>query len=551
MVTKRLEAKSLLGREIFSSRAPSEVGWSSRHVWCFSILFQSPSNWCGTDMTSPPSSTKDGRSTVLSPQEQESATVAEQKTFLSSGARLTALGMLAGNVAPVLVILLARAFPPEVFGLYVSLQLFVLTTSKLTSLGLDRGLTWWFAHHRSTPEVGLRALNASSWTVLGLSLVVLGLVIGAHATGLLGLAPGMANVDGIFVIACFSALPAWTLLHIHAGSLDGVKRPEFRIFLNQAFVYALAPCISLALLFLGFDRWALPAGLIASNVIGLVLIVTATKRIMPGMVYWPIARPDRRLLRYSFPLCLNELLAGLLLRADLWMLLLILGPTPAAVYAVMSTLSAGVRAVRQGYDQMIIPVVGAMQGRSRLAEVFSFAAHRISSIQLAIAVVVLLFPAELLLLAGKDYVVEPQALSVLLVSQLVQGFLGLSGVVVLGLGQSRPLLQNSLLSLVINVTLNAVLISRYGITGAAFATTAALALSSIVLVGVQVRLTGSWLFQKRLVPNALLILALSVTALGYQSSLAPLPILVRVLLGLLLLAVVAGHYVWSNRKYAD
>ena len=70
-------------------------------------------------------------------------------------------------------------------------------------------------------------------------------------------------------------------------------------------------------------------------------------------------------------------------------------------------------------------------------------------------------------------------------------------------------------------------------------------------MGVQVRLTGSWLFQKRLVPNALLILALSVTALGYQSSLAPLPILVRVLLGLLLLAVVAGHYVWSNRKYAD
>lgn len=484
-------------------------------------------------------------------EELDSAEVAEQKTFLSSGARLTALGMLAGNVAPVLVILLARAFPPEVFGLYVSLQLLVLTVSKLTSLGLDRGLTWYFAHHRSTPEVAFQGLNASSWAVLTLSFAVLALVTVAHALGLLALAPGMEDADGLFVIACFSALPAWSLLHIHAGALDGVKRPEFRIFLNQAFVYALAPCISLLLLVVGLDRWALPAGLIASNVIGLVLIVAATKRIMPAMVYWPMARPDTQLLRYSFPLCLNELFAGLLLRADLWMLLLILGPTPAAVYAVMTTLSAGVRAARQGYDQMIIPVVSVMQGRARLAEVFSYAVHRISTIQLVIGVGVLLFPAELLLLAGKDYVLEPQAFSVLLVSQLVQGFLGLSAVVVLGLGQSKPLLQTTILALVVNVVLNAVLISEYGITGAAFATTAALGLSSIVLLVIQVRLTGSWLYQRRLIPNAVLILGLSVTALGYQTSLARLDVPARIVIALLLLGVIAANYWWSNRRNAD
>lgn len=475
------------------------------------------------------------------------------KQFLSRGTRLTVLGMIGGNIAPVLVVLLARTFPPSVFGLYVSVQLLVLTASKLTSLGLDRGLAWYVAANEKAPDVARAAIAAATrWVVLIASAVVAAVGAGA-ALGGLSVLGDFPEDEALFVLACFAALPAWSVLYVHAGALEGAKRPEFRVLVNQTLVFALAPALALALYFLGLDKWSLPSGLVASNVIGAALVCRATHRVVGAVPYGSRPALDRALLRYSLPLSLNELLAGVLQRADLWMILYFLGPAPAAVYAVMSTLTAGVRAVRQSYDQLLIPVVGSMEpgARHRLPEVFSFAAHRITIIQLAVAVGVLFFPAELMSIAGRDYVIEPQALSILLAAQVVQGLGGLAGTVVLGLGHSRPLLVSSGVALVINVALNAILIPRQGIVGAALATTIAVAMSGVFLVVVQVRATGQWLYQRRLVPNMVLITAFLVCALGFHAAILSMPLVDRALAACCALAVIGLYYWWAERGERD
>lgn len=443
--------------------------------------------------------------------------------FLRRGTVLHAFGLVAGNVSPILAILLARTFPPEAFGLYVSLQLLVLTITRLSVLGLDRGLCWYLATHRNEPERGQQALAAATWVTSGLCLMVIAAVGAAWAWDLLAWIPGSEDLDGAFTFACFMGLLPWTILHLHAGAFEGLKRPEYRIFLNQGFVMALAPASALLMVWAVpvLGRWTMPLGLFLANTTGAVIVVWAAKRSMPGLRYLEWRGLDRGLLAYSIPMGLSAFLAGMLQRIDLWMLVTFLGAAPTAVYAVMTMLSNGVRSVRQSYDQLLVPLVGGMPDgeRERLAQVFSYAVHIVSSIQLPIAVAVLVFPEELLLIAGKEYVIAPEALAILLTGSLIQGFLGLTGPVLAGRGKSGALLAMTVATLALNIALNVWFIPRLGIVGAAIATTISITVASVAMVVLQVVYTRSWLFQRHLAINLAMIVAFVVSEVAFQDEL--------------------------------
>jgi O-antigen/teichoic acid export membrane protein len=449
--------------------------------------------------------------TYAAPAREAPSQTSPALSFLRKGTWLIVVGMALGNIAPALVILLARVFPPATFGLYVSLQALVLTVSKLTTLGLDRGLNWYVARERARPARRASALVAATWVALALALVV---VLGGALLCVLAPELGQALLHGdlAFAAVCLLALPGWCVLHLHAGALEGLLKPGYRIFLNQTLVTTLAPALGLLLYALGLGRWGLAVGLVLANTLGAALIVWAARRALPELRYLQWPGIERRLLAYSWPLGLGDFLTAVLLRTELWMLLVLLGPDQAAIYAVMSTLAGGVRAVRQSYDPLLVPVVSALpeQGSRELGRVFRYAVHMVSSLQLVLAAGIVLFARELLSLAGRHYAEQSQVLAILLVTHLLQGFLGMAGTVVLGLGKTRPLLALNVATLLLNIGLNALWIPRAGPLGAAWAAATTVLLTGVIVVVLQARLTRAWLFSRRLWGNAALVLLLMI-----------------------------------------
>jgi O-antigen/teichoic acid export membrane protein len=178
-----------------------------------------------------------------------------------------------------------------------------------------------------------------------------------------------------------------------------------------------------------------------------------------------------------------ELVSGILGRLDLWMILLLLGPEKAAIYAVLITITNGLRTVRQTFDPLLIPIVSALKPEelhTRLKPSFSYATNMVSTLQLFIACFILVFPREILSLAGKEYTVEIFAFALLLVGNLVNGFLGMNGQVLLGLGKSRLVLQITASALVLNLIGNWIFIPRWGIPGAALAASLTLLYQNVV-----------------------------------------------------------------------
>ncbi len=468
--------------------------------------------------------------------------------FLRKGTWLTAGGMVAGNISPVLVIFLARAFRPDVFGVYVSMQLLVLTLSKVTSLGLDRGLPWYVAAHGTKQPRCADALWLATVSSVGISLLLVLVVI--LATVWAGSETSSWTLGGphrALAAGCFLSLPGWSLLHVHAGALEGARQPAYRIYVNQGLVMALAPASALVLFALGAGSWALPAGLFLATSVGVVILLRRSRTIFAWPEHWSRLRPDATLFRYCWPLGISELVSGARNRADIWFVLALAGPLRAGVYAVMTTLPAGVRSIRQSYDPMVLAVLSAMRPRDhdRLREVFSYAVHRVSSLQLVMATAVALFPEELLSLAGREYVLEPRALSLLLLGHLVWGSLGLTSNVVLGLGRSAALLNVNVAALLVGAGLNWLLIPRLGLVGAGLASAATAALMSLAALGLQLQLTKRWVFAAHLWSNTLLLL-LVVIGITFQSELLAWGWLWRGALAALVAALISLNLLWKR-----
>ncbi|MEM1418456.1 MAG: polysaccharide biosynthesis C-terminal domain-containing protein [Myxococcota bacterium] len=406
--------------------------------------------------------------------------LARDLAFLRRGTLINVIGFGARNVAPALNIALAALCPPELFGVYVSAQLFALTFSKLVTAGLDRGL---MRHVAARVAGGEGAPAESAEEAIGAALRrVLLLAVLSVGIALLALGPPMGALwpermgDRGFVLLVLLGIPGYGVMQLLAGAFDGLRRPEVRELLVYGLVGALAPLLGILSRLAGLPDWGVAASLPLATGLGAIGLFVLTRRAFPGLRPLRAGPLPAGMWAFSLPLGFADLVTGLMLRIDVWMVLALLDAPRAAVYGLMAMLVAGTRSIRQSYDQVIVPVVATLrpgEDGPALRSVHGYAVHLTTCIQLAIGVLLLFFPVELISLAGEAYVVQPETLGVLLLGNLVTGLLGMSGAILQGFGASRPFLLANLVAIAVNATLNLALIPRLGIVGAGLATGAA------------------------------------------------------------------------------
>jgi O-antigen/teichoic acid export membrane protein len=173
---------------------------------------------------------------------------------------------------------------------------------------------------------------------------------------------------------------------------------------------------------------------------------------------------------YSIPLGLTVFVGNLLQRSTLWMVLFFLGAEASGVYALMMTLANGLQTIRNGFNPIITPVVSGMDEsrlKTDLKPVYSYCVSMATMIQVIIGFFIVLFPEEIMSIAGKSYVVQPMALGILLFFQLVVTFFGMVNTVIDGIGKSVVNLKASVIQLLTSVVAGFILIPQFGLLGAA------------------------------------------------------------------------------------
>jgi O-antigen/teichoic acid export membrane protein len=425
------------------------------------------------------------------------------KKFIFKSTLYNFLGASLKIAAPVLTFVLARIFGKEEFGIFVSTQLLIFTLSRVSIFGLDWGLRWFLPQNSVNNRQLHLGFNESLGRSFATSSLIFAIMLICAIFGLQKYSESLAALSSIELsLYALSTMPL-AALHIFGGAAEGMRKPQYKIFITDCATFTLAPLISIALHFASISN-ALPVGFLIANVLGCFVYIPLLKKILHFSLNSFKNKIPRELLIYSIPLGLSDIIGSVLVRIDMWLVLLLLGPGQAGVYAIMVTVSTGLRTIRQSYTTILLPVVAGMSKErlgTDLKSVFSYCVNMIALIQLAIGFFIVLFPDKILMIAGKEFIVQPETLGILMFSHLLGGFFQLSGTVLSGIGKSLLMMNLNIASLVVVFLVSYFLIPIFGLPGAALSTLAYVLLQS-VWCNVYVYKLHLKLYSKKIIPYA-------------------------------------------------
>ena len=243
-----------------------------------------------------------------------------------------------------------------------------------------------------------------------------------------------------------------------------------------------------------------------------------------------------------------------LVRMDLWMVLALLGPEAAGIYAVMVTISNGLKTIRQSYNSILLPVVAGMSPerlKTDLTPVYSYCVSMVTLIQLAIGFFIVLFPEQTMMIAGKSFITEENpvaVLGILMIGNLINGMFGLAGPLINGLGRSKFMFFMNVVSLAVAISLNYLLIPRLGIAGAALSSMGYQVMQAVWLNIYVYRMLGFWPYKKSLWLQVIWIALITVLYVVLNTGYNPSLLIKSFYYGIAIVLILATFYFQGIRS---
>ncbi|MGD1864478.1 MAG: oligosaccharide flippase family protein [Phormidesmis sp.] len=313
----------------------------------------------------------------------------------------------------------------------------------------------------------------------------------AIATTAAAIAFSSADGGDPHLLLCFLlvmlALPMMALRNIRRGSMRGLDRIVLGLFPEMLVAPALIlVLVALSAVWLQDDftaSWAVGIYVLATGVT-LALSMTQLERILPFNVQTALPRYARidwltRALPFMFLESVNVINA----RADLLMLGQLNGVEATGIYVPVNRGAQLIVFVLMAFSGPLSPTIASLYatGKQQELQQLLLKAARVCLLVSAIATTALLiFGRQYLLVFGPGFDTGLEALRVLCIGKVLYVFVGLAPMVLSMTGHARLTAITGLVSVLINIALNLVLIPRYGVTGAAIATTCGLMASGVV-----------------------------------------------------------------------
>lgn len=387
--------------------------------------------------------------------------------------------------------LAARLFGAQAWGQYIFLNAFFMPVLRLSNAGLDKGMVWFISRHQGR-RVAPRFFSALRLRMCAFACLLL---VGVAAYRLL--VSGPANRSGLIEPVSLAlmglAVPFMVLTNLNIGVSIGFKKVEHDVLIRGICYPALQlglPCL-LAL------HWRGTRVLAASFLIGCVAGWLFSERLSAPfrrrLADNPADEPEadakalRSLWNYSWPMGMRELVLSVQSRVDIWCLALFLDPKSLGVYGLALSIANSVKTVRQAFDSIMLAVISGMKRTAdslAIKKAYLHAGGLIIALQMPIFAFLVFFAPNLLGLSGSEYAAGEPVLRVFALALILNSYLGLAGMVVMGLGKTRWALVNDIAGLVLVVGLNLWWVPRFGIVGAAYG-------SSIAMLSISL----AWFFE--------------------------------------------------------
>jgi O-antigen/teichoic acid export membrane protein len=398
---------------------------------------------------------------------------------LKRGAWANFIAMLASNFRGVFTFLVARLLGPAALGIFSVAWATTDLVSKIGIFGLDDAIITFIARAEAR---GDRARSRSLFRLavfLGVIQCTLLAAISIALVRLLGNRFGLNREMADALSVMFCAMPVIALYRVNTAVSRGMKVMRHDIF-SRGITETIGTTLAfLVALWLGFKTFgpeiAVIIGTGASGIVALCLAASLFRK-TARPVHFEFATESRRLLSYAAPISAYDLLNSIIVRVDVVMLGCFVGRAPGVtlttlgVYGACVEVAGGLRKVNQAFNPIFAPVVAGLTAdgdQEHAAIAFSRVSQWMLWVLLPLVAVLALAGSSILGIYGPIFRQGGLWLGIVAVACALNAFVSLAETVIM-VQKPRLNLLNSIITCAVALTANLWLISRFGVTGAAF-----------------------------------------------------------------------------------
>jgi len=372
-------------------------------------------------------------------------------------------------------VVIARLLGAELLGMY-SLSLTVTQiVGGLALLGLSAGMA------RYIPIAVNEDDDAFLWGIIqigiGIPIVIaLALTLGVFllAEPLSLWAFGQPDLAPVLRLASL-AIPFTALISLLGSITQGFKRMEYKVYAQDIALNLSKFALSVVLIVVGLSvMGALAAHILASALTVAMLFYYVHHLFSLNRPLHTAKRRTREILHFSLPIYLSGLVSDVSGSTETVILGMIGVMSGVGVYASALRLSGVGNMFFTSLQRISIPMISDLYSQGKLDQlqrVYQTITKWAITFNLPIFLATVIFAGPLLSIFGKDFVVGAPGLAILAFGSMFNASTGTNGSMITMTGHSKVTLVNSITNLVVSLTLDVLLIPRWGIVGAALAVT--------------------------------------------------------------------------------
>ncbi|MCB0321923.1 MAG: flippase [Bdellovibrionales bacterium] len=391
---------------------------------------------------------------------------------VAGGFSVNILGALIGLVAQAV---LARLMGGEQYGIYAYVFTWLSVLSLAAKLGFDTTLLRYVAAYKAKQQWSLlRGLLIRTNQMV----VVLSIATGVVTAIVVELLSDRLSSDLVrtFWVLCL-ILPLSSLCSLRSAALRALRKVVLARLPDEVLRPTLLACLAAGCYFV----FSIEVNALLAMVLQSVALLAA---FFIGAYWMRLAMPDevfqsapeyenREWIRYAVPLVLFSAMNVILQRIDTLMLGAFLDTTSAGYYSVAVRIAKLMAFGLAAVNMIAAPMISSLYAQENMEELqrmLRLSALGIMAYTIPVTAGMILFGNYLLLIFGEEFVAAYPALVILALGQMINALAGSSGYVMTMTGHQNIALKIMSISAVVNILLNWLLIPRYGMNGAAWAT---------------------------------------------------------------------------------
>ena len=407
---------------------------------------------------------------------------------IAKEATISFMGMGFGDGARYLfTAILARFAGVEFLGIYSLASSVTRIGEVFGRAGLHSGVMRFVSRLDKETEIETVRQRILSGLKLGLlfGIVIMILQIALADWLAFELFNGSDLLKTVLIISAVS-LPFATIMAISAFATQGYKLLKYKVMvLNIIRPAIMLVCVLVSISFFTKDtavKYPLLISAVISSFAAIIFLNKLTNikisQIFSGVI-------DKELLRFSYPLMFVTILGTLMHWMDILMLGYFTDTTTVGLYHPAARTAGLLRTVLLAFMGIFAPMMSEYHRQGDVGEMgklYKLIVRWIVSLSLPLAIIIIIYSKKIMMLFGVQYLSASNVLMVLTTAAFIQTLFGGGGQTLTMTGFTKVNLFNSIIVVLINITLNLLWIPQYGIIGAAYATLISMALLGLLRI---------------------------------------------------------------------